>query len=61
MEAIFSIEVSWFPTLTRKNLKSKQKKTRDGIIDFGLRRKELYYLLDTEDNDRGEPLRYSVP
>jgi len=53
------MEVSWFSTPTRK--KSKQKKTRDGIIDFGWRRKELYYLLDTEDNGRGELLRYSVP
>lgn len=59
MKTIFPMEVSWFPTLTRK--KSKQMKTRDGIIDFGQRRKELYYLLDTEDNGRREPLRYSIP
>ena len=58
MEIIFSMEVPWFPTPTRK--KSKQKITRDGIIDFGQRRKELYYLLDTEDNGHGEPLIYSV-
>ena len=45
-----------FIVFTTNKEEKQTKKTRFEIIDFGLRGKKIYYLLDTEDSGRGKPM-----